>query len=373
MLSVLDFPAEHTGVCMECTQEQCGPDAPIIHASNNAGPVTSRHQPALPSHQARQHQTSPWASQRATQSALSGPRQHRHAALPSSVTAYSDAGEYPSGRSTYGVSKQNRRKPSKSHAPRAPNVQRTVTLLAQEGAVDKELTEAEGLLQFLTSKEIMVLQQRRVNRVNPSQQSSNYGTTTQDEDVTLENSIPHYLTPNIRHCVLQICETWDVQHVAEIFPTKIWPKQGTLWNLSVLQLFLTLARQYPTARHCRGISRKFTELNEARRRKVHAKTQWTMGDATATCTWAKEEYGSPPPEGHGQEDTTRFSQRTRIPSKKAAALLDSLSKGNLQPQTAQVKDSFGNLQLRGGPSSKDKGKDYAVTISSSDDEDDSDE
>jgi hypothetical protein len=206
-------------------------------------------------------------------------------------------------------------------------------LLAQEAAVDKQLNEVEGLLQLLTSKELSDLRQRRVD-----QAASN--TPAQEEESTLlDYGVPWHLTTSMRQCLSQICEAWGIHNVKEVFLVEIWPKSGTLWNLPVLQLFLTMAHQYPLPHHRTEISSKFVELVRVRRGKQNAKTQWTIQDAKNTHAWAKHEYGSSPPEEaevdvyDGRENGVRLSQRPRVPSQKAAALLQSssrLSRGSPQ-------------------------------------------
>ena len=134
------------------------------------------------------------------------------------------------------------------------------------------------------------------------------------------------LTPNIHKCVESICDNLDILDVTSIFPANLWPKQRTVWNLGVLELFLTMARQYPASECREGISNKFAELVQASRRKSNAKTQWMIRDVNATYLWAKEHHTSPveltPVPELIDDDATilRLSQRQRKPSMKISLL-----------------------------------------------------
>jgi hypothetical protein len=321
---VLDcFPENHTGICKNCVEDQLVQRPSTKQSLDSLGHDPGQTQPTQRPCPPRRSRNYPSNYHNTAESSIPQRRRDRHATLSSSVTAYSDAGEYPSGRSTYGVSKTNPRKLNN----------RPVMLLAQEAAVDKQLNEVEGLLQLLTSKELSDLRQRRVD-----QAASN--TPAQEEESTLlDYGVPWHLTTSMRQCLSQICEAWGIHNVKEVFPVEIWPKSGTLWNLPVLQLFLTMAHQYPLPHHRTEISSKFVELVRVRRGKQNAKTQWTIQDAKNTHAWAKHEYGSSPPEEaevdvyDGRENGVRLSQRPRVPSQKAAALLQSssrLSRGSPQ-------------------------------------------
>lgn len=206
--------------------------------------------------------------------------------------------------------------------------------LPGEKAISEQINEVEGLCQYLTSQEIHSLKLRRATDIQTSHtvQNSTQNNTTrisQDEDEvepTLQDIMPTCLTMNIRKCLESICNTWDVRSVTDIFPVSLWPKEGTLWNLSVFELFLTMARRHPTTDCREGISNKFAELVRARRQRLNAKTQWTIEDAKATNAWARERYSllgelTSIPELVNNDGTgIRLSQRQRKPSMKATLL-----------------------------------------------------
>jgi hypothetical protein len=144
-------------------------------------------------------------------------------------------------------------------------------------------------------------------------------------ETPLTYGFPYCSTPHIDECLIRICKAWTVQRLIDVFPSNIWPKNGTLWNLKVLEMFVTMATQYP-AQRCRDeISMKFTQLVKDRRRRLKntAKTQWTIEDAITTRDWATQEYGSPLAEQqqpeisqHDTRDGVRSSQRKVIQSGK---------------------------------------------------------
>jgi hypothetical protein len=366
MLSIDHFPVNHVGICKRCTQQLDQPShSSTVHESTCPSPHTSfspgQDHTSQTLRKRRQSKASSPIRKQVTGSFLPRPRRDRHATLSRSVTAYSDTGEYPSGRSTYGVSKPSQKRLHKRQTQQttwdrlrvqqSPAKSQTNPLSQlQNRAVDKQLDEVESLWQYLTRGEISALQQRKADKeplrqaVKPGAKDNNsssgylckgIGDMSPQEtsnQSSLQDTLPAYLTPTVRQRICDICEVWGVQNITDIFPRDIWPKVGTVWNLAVLGLFLTMARQYPTQECCDGISGKFTDLITARRHKLNAKTQWTIQDADATYTWAKSEYGLPVPEQEEVEDSdsdnegVRSSQRQRIPSKKAIALFESKGK-----------------------------------------------
>ena len=77
------------------------------------------------------------------------------------MTTYSDAGEYPSERSTYGVVKPSQRELRKRFNPRINQRLLIGSQLPREKAISEQLNEIEELCQYLTSHEIHNLQLRR--------------------------------------------------------------------------------------------------------------------------------------------------------------------------------------------------------------------
>jgi hypothetical protein len=365
MLSLDCFPDNHVGVCKACAPEQLSHRQSSVHNSNAGDLSMDEHQPIQFPPRLKQSAKDSSLHQRTTKSSIPRRQQHRHATLPSSVTAYSDAGEYPSGRSTYGVSKPIRRKSNKTQAPWISNTQRLATLRTPEIAVATQLTELEGLLHMLTSEEILDLRQRKADQAGTEHTNTTLAPPSQTVgSISLEYSIPSYLTSSIRRCLCLICEAWAVDDVKDIFPDRIWPKSGTLWNLPVLELFHTLTRQYPLLHHRNGISDKFAELTIKRRQKRNAKTQWTIQDAKETQAWAKSTYGSPPPERQEpdvDENCTsgvRSSQRPRIPSRKAAALSPVLSTDDTQLQSPSLESDLSDMDAAEFDNAEGNGESY---------------
>jgi hypothetical protein len=337
MLLLKHFPDDHVGICASCANYHASispPEPQLVADSDYSGVNTTPRRGFLPDRR-RQRQPNYIAYSTngdTTRTHSNGSQRRRHSALLGSVTTYSDIGEYPSERSTYGVARPSQRRSRKGHGPRIGQALHTVIQRPREKAISQQLNEVEGLWKYLTNHEVQSLQRRRAansqdghaaREVTPQETTHS---SSQDEEPTLQDTLPQCLTPNIRECVESICHTWDVTNVTDIFPIDLWPKQGTLWNLGVLERILTMARQYP-ASHCReGITTKFAELVRARRQKSNAKTQWTIQDANTTCLWAKEQYTSPvrstlEPELYDNGATTlRSSQRHRKPSMKASLL-----------------------------------------------------
>jgi hypothetical protein len=371
MLSVEDFPVSHAGVCKECAQERRAQRRSTTLVSESVSDSGSD-LIQLPRQNLPKHHSVP-DSQRTTGSSSSQPRRSRQATLPSSVTFFSDIGQYPSGGSTYGMSRPGQRRLNKTRVPQASNNRRSATLFTQDRTVDQELSEAEGLIQFLTSKEISDLRQRKASRAllhvddnndndddtiepcnNPTRSS-----LPDESNIPLENSLPSGLTVQVHKCLVDICKVWGIQNLTSIFPRRIWPNEGTTWSLGVLQIFHTMARQYPSSTCRDGISKKFCALVTARRHTLNAKSQWTIKDANTTSAWAKQEYGTPPPSQHESEhdsargDGLRLSQRPRMPSKKAVALLQ--SSGNVNRRKRKLQDIY-----KRGASNIESERDYSA-------------
>jgi hypothetical protein len=332
MVTIDDFPAHHVGICEICTHRQLRSPSLESYESDCVS-ITSTYRERT---RVRDRSPSPLPPRPRPR-----PRQDRHATLTSSVTAYSDIGEYPSGRSTYG--KLPRKKSTKRQS--LPN-RFSVNSARQSESVHDQLDEVEGLWNFVTTAEISELQRRRAHRAPDTQQTDQIitsdGNGSVDDGLEDLQSLPSYMTPTVRQCIEHICEAWNTQQLTDVFPRKIWPKEKTLWSLSVLKVFLTMARRFPSSACRHAITAKFVELNTARRNKLNAKSQWAIGDADATLAWAEKEYRSLVPHPRtvddGDTDSIRPSQRQRIPSQKAAALLENSSKGNMLKVVPKARD-----------------------------------
>jgi hypothetical protein len=86
----------------------------------------------------------------------------------------------------------------------------------------------------------------------------------------------------------EINHAWNIDKIETVFPQCIWPKRGTEWSRTVLEIFLSLAKKYPEKEHYKTIGAYFVQLCQKRRENPNAKTQWKIADAKDTEAWAHE-------------------------------------------------------------------------------------
>jgi hypothetical protein len=115
MLSINHFPINHVSIYKRYTQQLDQPShSSTVHESTCPSAHTSfspgQDYTSQTLRKRRQSQASSPIRKQVTSSFLPRPRRDRHATLLRSVTAYSDTGEYPSGRSTYRVSKPSQKR-----------------------------------------------------------------------------------------------------------------------------------------------------------------------------------------------------------------------------------------------------------------------
>jgi hypothetical protein len=227
-----------------------------------------------------------------------------HAVLPSSVTSYSDVGQHPSDRSTYGVPKPGRKK----KPPPVPARVSYTGQLSRSGPTVRRVNEMESEVESL--REVahrgvgnnLPLRTRAGARARskaaPSQdveeheddvdsRSSAEETVYEDEPPTATvhvfraNAVTMRLIDEINHA-------WNINKIERVFPQRIWPKRGTEWSKPVLEIFLSLAKKYPEEKYRRMIGAYFVQLCLKRRENPNAKAQWKIVDAKNTEAWANE-------------------------------------------------------------------------------------
>jgi hypothetical protein len=345
MLTIDQFPrpADNVGVCKQCeytkSRQQRRPSSNEydldIEPALQEKHLMSGHRLSCVRDTERRMGPSSSARKQPGELPFREPRRYRHSTLSSSVTGISDVGAYNSGRSTFGINKRTQPRKKKPRTLAPPIYSRDSTHPSQHESMTEQLNDMEITMEYLQDDDIAGPQRQRKARRGHYTQAAEDNTRKQklnsDHELGLEGEIPltygfpNCSTAHIDHCLTRICKAWNVQRLINIFPFNIWPKDGTLWNLKVLEIFVTMASQYPAQRCRDGISMKFTQLVKDRRRRLKntAKTQWTIEDAVTTQDWAKHEYGSPPAEQqqleasqHSTQDGVRSSQRKVMRSRK---------------------------------------------------------
>jgi len=315
MLTLDQFPENHVGVCIMCKRgtDTASPPPQLqslpLHARRDS---VSEHeqsgQEQLPRHisQSVQRRSTPYSALASGRPSSFHRQQNPHSVLPGSVTTYSDAGQYPSGRSTYGVTKISQRgRRGRTKTSTLPN-QTFNNLHSQvpcERATTGKLQELNELFRSLSQTEynnFIRSLSRDVQEVEPPQnqllqevalnETSRSTSETQDEDSTADVTL-YPVTSAVTKCIDEICKLWNVPDIAYIFPKAIWPNPKTPWPIGVLKEFRDMAQKYPNTDCRQSISSKFAELVQARRRRSNAKSQWSIVDARTTHAWAKEQYG----------------------------------------------------------------------------------
>lgn len=183
ILSLSCFPKDHIGICGKCigdtlttphvSQLDNDPD------SSRASVIPTQNQP-LRIPQRGRVSTACFSSSNTMRLSNHSSRRNRNTALTGSVTTHSDAGEYPSERSTYGGVKPSQTGVRKCSVPRMNKGLLIGGQLPGEKAISERINEVEGFCQYLTSQEIHRLQLRRVTDIQTSHtvQNSTENNTT---------------------------------------------------------------------------------------------------------------------------------------------------------------------------------------------------
>lgn len=316
MLTLDRFPKDHVGICTACKRGSGTASPPL---QQRARPISvgqdtvSEHgqssEEQLPEHvrQGVRNCATLYSNVDSSMPSSIHRQRNPHSVLPGSVTTYSDAGQYPSGRSTYGVTKprQNgRRGRTQTSALRTYTSNNVNSQALHEGLTARKLQELKQLFRSLSQTDYNSFirslrresEEAELTQSPPTLEAALDETTrstseTQDEDSTAGITL-YPVTPAVTKCIEEICELWDVPDIAYIFPKAIWPNPSTLWPIGVLREFREMAQEYPSQDSRQGISTKFTGLVQARRGRSNAKSQWSIVDARTTHAWAKEQYGS---------------------------------------------------------------------------------
>lgn len=217
--------------------------------------------------------------------------------LSSSVTSYSDVGQHPSDRSTYGITKPKRGKRRTAVDPPPDPVRIGNT----RQPTDRRPSEVEGLSRNVqrTTRSIPVRTAHSTAALPQSAQLVEEDVNTAiarlsvqgpvDSNEQLAEPVQVYkANPAVIRYIDDLINTWDVENIVDIFPKDIWPNVGTGWSVDILNRFLRIAKEYPDEESRTKITAKFAELCRIRQSKPRSKTQWTVTDVTATVAWAKE-------------------------------------------------------------------------------------
>ena len=347
MLILEHFPNNHVGICKTCNNNRqvASPSSQLQTGSLRAREGTtatneqsSQEQPLQSARRRGHNPVAPHLSYVVGGPSNSHRRRNPHAALPGSVTTYSDAGQYPSGRSTYGITKPSQRGPRRrtelDALPIFAHISRN-RQLPRDKAMNDKIRELDQLWQSLSQFEhdevLQDLRQRReaarTQDIQPAQEDKQDGASqlspeSEDEQSVAETTL-YPVTAAISRCIEDICSSWNVPDIAHIFPNALWPKPGTLWHIGVLKIFHTMAQEYPDIESRKGISTKFAELVKKRRERSNAKSQWSIVDARTTYAWAREQYGvhsafNQDNKEYDNATGVRSSRRQRQPSGKAS-------------------------------------------------------
>jgi hypothetical protein len=328
MLMLDRFPTNHVGVCTMCERSSNTASPPPhlqsrpLHArQDNVSEYEQLSQEQPPQHIRRgaQRRTTPCST--LVHSEPSGIHRQRnpHSVLPGSVTTYSDAGQYPSGRSTYGVTKPSQRG-RRGRTKTSDLPVRTSNNLQDLRELFRSLskTEYESFIRSLGREADVELPQSQLSQGMALDETPQSLSETEDEDSTAGITV-YPVTSAVTRWTDEICELWDASDIADVFPKAIWPNPKTPWSIGVLREFRDMAQKYPSLDSRQGISTKFAELVQARRGRSNAKSQWSIVDARTTHAWAKEQYEteSDPDtneedRGHANTTILRSSQALRL-------------------------------------------------------------
>jgi hypothetical protein len=281
--AIEQFPENHHGICDHCLEDTENVPPPQVFQSDQIPtlPVPSR--PCTPSsiyNTSLQHTPSKHINrhatgsrQRANRESISEPFQrNRHAVMTSSVTEYSDAGQYYSGGSTFGEKRRSQRRTHKQN---------------RRKSLDNPTRTIEDLIQKVKTLENQLSRQNRLSG----------GTTNQTLQADLgsrdllpgEGSLARI--PQESHdAIRRLCTIWRVSDISELFPQDIWPQKGTKWHPEVLELFIDMAGDYPSPNQRDRICEIFQDLVRKRRCQPNSKSQYTLEDTKTTIRWARDMY-----------------------------------------------------------------------------------
>lgn len=332
LLFLEHFPADHIGICQTCDDRR-GRDSP-------SGQLQDEHlsQADLPwsTQQQSRNRIAPAQAYVVGESSNSHRRQNPHTLLSSSVTTYSDVGQHPSDRSTYGITKPKRGKRRTAVAPHPDPVR-----ISNTGQLtERRPGEVEGLSGNVQRTTRSLPVRTAYSKAAPPQDAQLVeedvdAATTQSlawGPIDSNNQLPepvqvYKANPAVLDCIDKLIDTWDVEDIVEVFPKDIWPKANTGWSVDILNRVLCIAKEYPDKESRTKITAKFAELCQIRQSRPRSKTQWTVADVTATVAWAKEHcrpstVSNQVSQGQGAVVDVSLSQRLRKPR-----LIQRLNKG----------------------------------------------
>lgn len=268
MLTLDQFPANHVGVCTVCTtSSNTALPLPVVQSrhsdnqqedtdlepelsDNRHSSYSERQIPIRARQRAQMHATSPLSF---ITSGLPNTRQRRnpYSALSGSVTTYSDVGQYPSGRSTYGVTKPSQRTRNgrtKNSAIPFRLANNDTSQVSSEAVLARRLQELRELLNSLSQtehetlirslsrndnaryREEDLLQSQHAQEVAHNEASLPTSETEAenagDEDTTIRVTL-YPVTSTVTNYTDEICRLWDVPDISHVFPKNIWPNPKT--------------------------------------------------------------------------------------------------------------------------------------------------